>query len=912
MTKAVELFVDGAWSEFEAYEAEGWKYVIGPSGISGIQPNSLEVTLANDDLDMDPSNVASPYYGRIGRNTPARLVDYIPGATTVTDSFTRTVASGWGSATSGQTWTTSGGSASDFAVSSGLGRMTLGSINVSRRATLAAVVSGGDARMLWTIPVDPTGDDIETTLMVHYQDANNYVQASIYWDREGRPIELQFVRRVAGVVTQLAITHLTMSPVAAGLTCWMRVQWSGSHLRMKAWPAAATEPELWTLSAIDTTWPSGQVGIRANLQPLFAGGTPQLVTVDNFSLAAFTADVLCTGEASSWKPAASVEHVPGASRGRAQVDLTAEGILRRLGRWEESTRSPLARQIGSYASLLGYWRLEDPAQAQNLANDTVGGSPGTFTEGVKLSADDGAAGARAALTMELGSQISGRFQFDATSDGYQISWLMKLDELPTSGTYIAVFQWTDTMQRIWYWRINNASFEWEVNDEYGAQVAQHSAQWGAGLDPTEWVRYRMKVSVTGSTVTFEPAWYMQDFISVYGTSDSFTNVSVGYPIGWQVVANAYTAKAAYGHVFGVSDLSLDLLNDYDAKGAFNAYTGETAFARYVRLMRENGLSYRVYGTNAWSPLMGRQPRGTLLQILEDLRRTDGGLIYDAPDRVRLIFAMNNYLANQTPVLALTKGVDVGYPLVKVIDDQGAANDITVENWDGTEARVTKTTGELSVLPPPAGVGRYSSKLEVSLRWAEALEQRGAWELANNTLPGPRYPTVNVDLLANPSLKQAVAGVRPGSIITIDGELPDKLYLLVVQIERKGGSYRDTASFTCVPADLYVSGEYDDGVRRYDSASTTLAEDLTTTETDWDLFIADPADRWRPGSSGYDVIVGGERCTVTNVTTGAASGAGWTQTMTCTRSVNGVVKPHATGAEVHVFQPARYVLRSRTP
>jgi hypothetical protein len=120
MTRAVELFVDGAWQEFEAYETEGWSYKVGPSNISGVEPNTLGVTLANDDLSMDPSNVASPLYGKIGRNTSTRLVDYTPGAQTVADTFNgRTVASSWGTSSSGTPWTTSGGSAADYSVSAG-------------------------------------------------------------------------------------------------------------------------------------------------------------------------------------------------------------------------------------------------------------------------------------------------------------------------------------------------------------------------------------------------------------------------------------------------------------------------------------------------------------------------------------------------------------------------------------------------------------------------------------------------------------------------------------------------------------------------------------------------------------------------------------------------------------------------
>src|ERR1044072_4968901 len=125
----------------------------------------------------------------------------------------------------------------------------------------------------------------------------------------------------------------------------------------------------------------------------------------------------------------------------------------------------MTRQITSYGSpLLGFWPMEEQVEAQNLSN--VAGPSGYFTDGIDLSGDDGAAGALSALTMESGAAIGGRFTFDATTDGYQLCWTMKLDALPSAASYIAFMQWSDTMQRSWYWRINNAGFEIAVYDEF--------------------------------------------------------------------------------------------------------------------------------------------------------------------------------------------------------------------------------------------------------------------------------------------------------------------------------------------------------------------------------------------------------------------------------------------------------------
>ncbi|HEY3434079.1 MAG TPA: hypothetical protein VGK41_00360, partial [Solirubrobacterales bacterium] len=69
-------------------------------------------------------------------------------------------------------------------------------------------------------------------------------------------------------------------------------------------------------------------------------------------------DTLATCEASSWRPEVTSEHAPGTGRGLSRVALTAEGPLRRIGRWEDPLESPMRRQTSSYSSLVGYWPME--------------------------------------------------------------------------------------------------------------------------------------------------------------------------------------------------------------------------------------------------------------------------------------------------------------------------------------------------------------------------------------------------------------------------------------------------------------------------------------------------------------------------------------------------------------------------
>lgn len=624
--------------------------------------------------------------------------------------------------------------------------------------------------------------------------------------------------------------------------------------------------------------------------------------------------VAAVGEASSWKPTRTVDHTVSPARGRAQTELTAEGVLRRLGQWGDNQRSPMARQIGSYSSLRGFWPLEDPVSAQNFLNTVSNGKPGTFSGSAALSGDDGPGGALGAVLLSQEGRIAGQFTTSPTYSGYQISFTAKLSAMPATGTYASMFQWYDSLGNIWYWRVNNAAYEISCYDSSGTLRTSTALGFAGTVLPTQWVRYRCLVTMpSAGTIQFEPAWSPQDG-GIAGGTAAFVmgGTTTGMATRWEAVANSFVSPAAYGMVFVVSDTALDILGNYTAYAAFGGYLGESAADRFARLMTENGLFYITAGTGSNSPAMGRQKSASLMDLLTEIQQTDGGFIYDDPSTIggqpRLAFRMNNNMLNQTPALALTYGVDVATPFEKVIDDQRLANDITGKNWDGTETRIEDSTSYMSTQPPPAGVGRYATSLDVSFRFASGVANRINWELRNNTIDRPRYQSLAVDLLANPSLAVTVAGMRPGDLITVAGVEPQPVPLIVVNIERTGRQFPDRVVFNCLPGDLYETGKYDDAVHRYDSDTTTITGALTTSTTSIPIFSADPMDKWST-TAGYGILIGPERCTVTACTAGAASGNGWAQTMTVTRGVNGVAIAHIIGEAVNAYQPARYSMQN---
>jgi hypothetical protein len=207
-------------------------------------------------------------------------------ADSVTDSFTRTVASGWGSTDTGQAWTAAGGTAANFNVAAGVGTVSLSTINASRRLTLPTTYTDSTALARFTISVNPTGDDVETTLMGRYQDGSNYMQASIFWDGDATFADIQIVRRLAGVATTLAVRTAPFTQASSSLTAWLMFQCHGTAYRMKAWIGTrASEPFRWLLTGTDSSFTSGLNGIRGNIQPSYSGGLPVTMTVEDYAVA---------------------------------------------------------------------------------------------------------------------------------------------------------------------------------------------------------------------------------------------------------------------------------------------------------------------------------------------------------------------------------------------------------------------------------------------------------------------------------------------------------------------------------------------------------------------------------------------------------------------------------------------------
>jgi hypothetical protein len=356
------------------------------------------------------------------------------------------------------------------------------------------------------------------------------------------------------------------------------------------------------------------------------------------------------------------------------------------------------------------------------------------------------------------------------------------------------------------------------------------------------------------------------------------------------------------HLTGASTLTGTLTTD-DLKTAQSTtgYDGEQAHVRVARLCVEETIPFTA-GSGP-SMTMGPQPvRATALEIFRDCETADIGSLYE----VGFGLGYQSHTERDNAAVKLTLDMDQGHvsqPPEPTDDDQGLTNKFTASRTGGSEATYEKTTGALGT--GTGGPGLYDDSATPNVQTDAQLFAYASARVVRGTIDEDRWPRVEMKFTASPELIPTWTGMEPfGARINIvhppTQMAPDTIDAFIdgysmaftpvdwdVAINTTPGS----------PHHVFVLAAADDDTNPllgYMVPTTcVLAEDLDTTETGVDitttpLWSTTAAD-WTPGAL---ITVDGEDMTVT-----AVSGGSNPQTLTVTRSVNGVIKTHTSGATV---------------
>jgi len=595
-----------------------------------------------------------------------------------------------------------------------------------------------------------------------------------------------------------------------------------------------------------------------------------------------------------WDPSGTDVYVP----------IEASGVLRRLGRGSTVLGSAMYRgRLRDTVGLVAYWPAEDEQGATEIAPAL--NHPGmTITGSPDLASYEGFVSAKPIPVLK-GSEWRGAVPTYTDTGQIQVRWLMAVPEVGAEdGQTILLIYTTGSIRRVEVYYGTGGTLGIRVFDASGTE-----------LDDTGDVAFdidglRLLVSLEllqdGSDVVYAISTLEPGAVTGLTFGDTLSSQTIGR-VGTVVVSpGGGVAEVAIGHVSVQSAVT----TLFDLGPQLAGWDGERAGRRIERLCAEEGLAFRATGQLDESVRLGVQRPGALIELLREAAEADGGVLCEPREVLGLGYRTRGSLSSQEAAVALdyTAG-HLSPPLELTDDDRYLRNDVTVTREGGGSARAAQETGPLSVQEPPDGVGRYEAQVTLGVQYDLDLFDQASWRLHLGTVDEARYPAIAVNLAraaitSDAGLTAAIVGADLGDRITIGTPPawlpPEPIDQLIQGYVEVLGNYEWQVTWTCAPASPYNVAVF--GTARYGPYSTVLAEDLDATETGVDIDTP-LGPLWDTTASGFDIVIGGERMTVTAV----GSPSGTQQTLTVVRSVNGVVKPHSTGTAVELADQTYYAL-----
>lgn len=883
-------------------------------------------------------NPRSDLFEKLGRNLPVRcsmafnFTDANGAYSDTTDTFTRSVSGGWGTASgSGTTWgTASVGSSnpSDWDVTGSQGTHYVDAANEARLSYLTGLTATDvDVYVTFTCP-QATGGVLEpanimwrwATSVGSYGmtrveiNTSNQVIIRIYGvgidDAGGSPL--------ASVTT--SVTHTgTGQPLRLRTRVWGRYVWA------KVWVASTSEPAAWDIFVTDnesTNFQGGTVAIRSGRGSGNTNTTDPQFSYDNFSLTVEIPRFL--GELPEWIP-----NVDQTGKDLT-IDLSAGGILRRItAPTAKSLNSAVRRYIDRRRTTAAYYYLpleeESSATLFTPAIDAEAFPTIVITEDIASPGADATSFKGSKPLPTLGTSFLSTGPINGQNTGtIAVGFLLHLlDAGHTDATELfQVLVSNNTTISRWsirYSTSNNGSIGLYGLDSSGGTVVNTGNAF-TNLNGAA-VKLALNLVQDGADVDYS-IYIGRDQTTTLLTSGTFAGRTVGAPVrlGWNGTG------AFEGATIGHAVLSTTDINVSQFETSPWGYNGEEAGTRFERLCEEEGISAQIIGDA--DTQMGPQSASTLITLLQEIQDAEQGYLFEPTAFLGIGLLSRGSLINRSVSFEFDySGNKLFRPLAPIEDEQYIVNKFTATRRDGGSATSEVSVGPLSTQDHPDGVGIYDSAREFNVFADSQLVDIAGWNTHRGTFDRYRFASMVFDLVKFDPVSQAelliaLAGVGTRyQVINLPDWLPpeplDELVIgfdeWIMNNDNERGwrfTYR-TAPFAPYHIGLLNTASSDDEDFRVDvwepgtpGRRSTLAASVNTTATS--LSVASTGFLWTTGTTvtnatdfPMDIMIDGERMTVT-----AISGTSSPQTFTVTRSVNGIVKSHSAGTapEVRPFMP----------
>jgi hypothetical protein len=844
-----QVRIDGTWTDLPIRHEDGIQIKRGRSDeASQDEPATCSLRVDNRTGDYSPRNPTSPLYGKIGRNTPLRVVDN-------STSYSRylNLPGGYTNDIGGSTSyaTTPDDAALDVTGDLDL-RIDLDPytwrppLGYGLAQKLIMVSPGIDPDLSWrwslrsdgylvftwspdgllvtartavsTVPIDSTSSRLALRVVLDVDNGAGGATVKFYTDTD---INGTYTQLGADVVSGgTSSVYSGPGPLDVGRA---NVTFEDVRLHAKVYSfqmrsgiggALVANP---VFSDLDT-------GVTA-----FTDSPGRLWTL-KANAVVVNPNARFHGEVSAWP------RVADKTNRDVSTPLDSAGVLRRFGAGLAPLRSVWHRTMTTDPDVVAYWPCEDGEDATQFASGLPGHSPMIPDAETEVTDYTGFKTSEP-LQQASGTRWLGKVKPYTSSGQTSVKFLIRVPS-GGSGATTAVAARIRGIGSIIMWDVR-------VTPAGAVQVVAYDRNYtavhtSAAVGDIKGVGLLMSVNFfqEGSDVRYRVHWINPGSSSIAGSiantisSRTFGRVTYVEMNGQnQVLTNTTLGQVS---VQNRGDGSFPPQVFFDRLAA---YQGETAPARFLRLCAEEGIPGWVVGDPlASTNMLGPQLAGTLVDLLREVADSDMGILYEPREFFGLAYRPQQSLYAQEARLALSYSGQELYEFEPTEDDSGVVNDVTVVRTSGSSYRAEKTTGALSVQPPPAGVGRYDDEVTVSLANDQLLADQASWRLARGTVDEMRFPVVSVRLdsasfKSNPTKQVNARLLDVGDRITI-GDTPIDISPDVIQQIVQGTTetidpFTWEISMNLSPASIYDVAVWDDpsgvGEARYSPDGSALAE-----------------------------------------------------------------------------------------
>lgn len=844
-------------------------------------PGKCTLTLDNTTGDYSTRNVLGQWYGTLAKGTPLRV-----GTIATADTFTRTRASGWGPADSGQTWSHS--ATSQWSTNGTVGQYSVTAANTTNIAlTSATELLDIDAQFTASVPAVMTGASMVVGFHCRYLSSTNNYFLTCEFNPAGTVTSKVF-STVAGVATQLATTgNIPGLTYTANQKLRVRVQTDGPALRTKIWVDGNAEPAAWNLNITDTS--ISTAGLAGYFMWCVAGNTntkPFAVNIDDLEVEA----IEFTGAVYEWPPRWDQ------SRKDATVPITASGILRRLQQGKSPLRDAITRMM-LRQSPVELWPFTDNSQSTVVASALSGGRPATVSA-VEFAQDTPVLpGAKQTIGITASTVASWQVRPHTATGTWAVVWFAQLLAPPAAPTVIMTVSTTGTIKR-WDLLLDSGGYNLQGFDAAGTQLYNSAAVYDPIAKPPAWIAFDLLVTQSGGNVDAKILAYGVDPNNLgvaifFGTTVAGT---VGSPVGGRF-------QGSLGYNGGlIGPLAVFNFEPQFVGGEFtiaaNGYIGEAAADRIARLCGEEGVQVVVEAGE--SEALGAQGTDTFLNLLYAAEDADMGILYERG--AGLAYRPRSARYNRTVEFPLNFAIgDVAAPPEPTDDDQQLKNQWTISRDGGSSATAIDQNSVNAS-------GLLDDSKTLNVEGDDRLPDQANWRLKTTTVDEYRWPSITLNLARNTGQIRLWRAARPFPRVTIANE-PTQVLGNAVDVTVLGYSNALTPfgwdiDLNCAPSSPWSDvGVY--GTDHYDSSYSTVATGFNAAATSIAITTgASVKHTWSTTAVPYVWVIAGEPITVTSITSPAGTGP-WTQTATVTRG--SIAKAHVAGEEIDLAAFKRYTL-----